>query len=327
MGAIPKATSFNNVTGKNASAGLIQKAQSLNEIGNFFQNRLEGIRNKIVKGQEKVNANLAQGKSGVDAFIVEDSDESNDSFEEANEEGAKTMMGNEEDPSKLIDLELVNLLRYCHELLQHKEQDDYQDSIMLKSIQIGTKTKDKLLIFDMDETLVAAKFEGHIPTGFEPTFKFPFKDTEISVRLRPYVQDVLEKLNQWYEIVVFTAGEQEYADCILDYIDPNRTIFKKRLYRQDCIQLDNFFIKDLDIILDREREHMCIVDNSILSFAFDLDNGVPINSYIGNEEDDRELLFLYSFLEDAATSADIRNNIRESFKLMHLQSSIVNVAP
>lgn len=198
---------------------------------------------------------------------------------------------------------------------------------MLKSIQIGTKTKDKLLIFDMDETLVAAKFEGHIPTGFEPTFKFPFKDTEISVRLRPYVQDVLEKLNQWYEIVVFTAGEQEYADCILDYIDPNRTIFKKRLYRQDCIQLDNFFIKDLDIILDREREHMCIVDNSILSFAFDLDNGVPINSYIGNEEDDRELLFLYSFLEDAATSADIRNNIRESFKLMHLQSSIVNVAP
>ncbi len=64
-----------------------------------------------------MNANLAQGKSGVDAFIVEDSDESNDSFEEANEEGAKTMMGNEEDPSKLIDLELVNLLRYCHELL------------------------------------------------------------------------------------------------------------------------------------------------------------------------------------------------------------------
>mgnify|MGYP001626816034 CR=1 FL=1 len=198
---------------------------------------------------------------------------------------------------------------------------------MLKSIQIGTKSKDKLLIFDMDETLVAAKFEGHIPTGFEPTFKFPFKDTEISVRLRPYVQDVLEKLNQWYEIVVFTAGEQEYADCILDYIDPNRTIFKKRLYRQDCIQLDNFFIKDLDIILDREREHMCIVDNSILSFAFDLDNGVPINSYIGNEEDDRELLFLYSFLEDAATSADIRTNIKESFKLTHLQSSIVNVAP
>ena len=70
-----------------------------------------------MKGQEKVNANKQAGKSGVDAFIVEESDESNDSFEEAEEAGAKTMMGNEEDPSKLIDLELVNLLRYCHELL------------------------------------------------------------------------------------------------------------------------------------------------------------------------------------------------------------------
>ena len=131
---------------------------------------------------------------------------------------------------------------------------------------------------------------------------------------------------QWYEIVVFTAGEQEYADQILDYIDPENRIFKKRLYRQDCIKLDNFFIKDLDIILDREREHMVIVDNSILSFAFDLDNGVPINSFMGNEPEDKELLFLYSFLEDAATAPDIRENIKNSFKLSHLQSSIINVA-
>ena len=49
------------------------------------------------------------------------------------------------------------------------------------------KSKDRLLIFDMDETLIAAKFENHIPDGFEATFKFGFKGTEISVRLRPYV--------------------------------------------------------------------------------------------------------------------------------------------
>jgi len=84
-------------------------------------------------------------------------------------------------------LELVNLLRYCHELIEQKDGEEYMDEVMLKSIQLGTKTKDRLLIFDMDETLVAAKFEGHLPNGFEPTFKFPFKGTEISVRLRPYV--------------------------------------------------------------------------------------------------------------------------------------------
>jgi len=57
---------------------------------------------------------------------VEDDDESNDSFEEANEEGGKSMMTSDaSDPSKLIDLELVNLLRYCHELQENKEDDDY----------------------------------------------------------------------------------------------------------------------------------------------------------------------------------------------------------
>ena len=59
----------------------------------------------------------------------------------------------------------------------------------------------------MDETLVAAKFEGRIPAGFEPTFKFKFRECEILVRLRPYVIDCLEKLASMYEILVFTAGE------------------------------------------------------------------------------------------------------------------------
>lgn len=82
--------------------------------------------------------------------------------------------------------------------------------------------------------------------------------------------------------------------------------------------MKNFFIKDLDIILDRDKEKMIIVDNSIVSFAFDLDNGVPINSFMGTEEDDRELLFLFSFLEEIAEVKDVRENIAASFKLSEL---------
>jgi len=36
----------------------------------------------------------------------------------------------------------------------------------MKAIELGKKTKPKLLIFDMDETLVAAKFAGHVPDKF-----------------------------------------------------------------------------------------------------------------------------------------------------------------
>lgn len=74
----------------------------------------------------------------------------------------------------------------------------------------------------------------------------------------------------------------------------------------------------MDIILDRDRSDMIIVDNSIVSFAFDLDNGVPINSYMGTEEDDKELLFLFSFLKECAAVSDVRPKIREAFKLSYL---------
>ena len=115
MNAIPSTSSLMKIQSKNGSQGYIRNAQSLNEIGSFFSNRLEKFKSK---GVDKIEANKKDGKSGIEAFIVEDSDEedSDDSFEDAHEEGAKSMMAGEADPSKLIDLELVNLLRYCHQL-------------------------------------------------------------------------------------------------------------------------------------------------------------------------------------------------------------------
>ena len=79
--------------------------------------------------------------------------------------------------------------------------------MLLKSLDLGKKTGKKLLIFDMDETLVAAKFEGGVPKGFEETFNFDYAESKIYVRLRPYVVDCLEKLSTMYEIIVFTAGQ------------------------------------------------------------------------------------------------------------------------
>lgn len=96
------------------------------------------------------------------------------------------------------------------------------------------------------------------------------------------------------------------------------------MYRPSCIKADQFFIKDLDVILDRQKENMVIVDNSILSFAFDLANGVPINSFMGTEEDDKDLIYLMSFLEEAFYQDDLRVACEESFKLQYLLSTIAS---
>ena len=57
----------------------------------------------------------------------------------------------------------------------------------MKSIELGKRHKDKTIILDMDETLIAAKFEGKTPKGFKPSFTFPFQTTKIHVRFRPYI--------------------------------------------------------------------------------------------------------------------------------------------
>jgi TFIIF-interacting CTD phosphatase-like protein len=82
-------------------------------------------------------------------------------------------------------------------------------------------------------------------------------------------------------------------------------------------------VKDLDVFIDRQKENMIIVDNSILSFAFDLDNGVPIQSFMGYEVDDNQLLFLMAFLEEIFIADDVRPRIAEAFKLSFLRTAIL----
>ena len=48
----------------------------------------------------------------------------------------------------------------------------------------------------------------------------------------------LEEMREQFELVVFTASRHEYADRVLDAIDPKNTLFAARFYRHDCIPFD-----------------------------------------------------------------------------------------
>lgn len=50
-------------------------------------------------------------------------------------------MQQDDHPSKLIDLELLNLLKFCGDLFNtyKHNNEDYQEEIMLKSIELGKK--------------------------------------------------------------------------------------------------------------------------------------------------------------------------------------------
>jgi TFIIF-interacting CTD phosphatase-like protein len=67
-----------------------------------------------------------------------------------------------------------------------------------------------------------------------------------------------------FEIVIFTAGTQDYADCAIGYLE-NESVISHRLYRTHTIQFQGFYIKDLSRI-GRDLENTIIVDNLAQNF-------------------------------------------------------------
>mgnify|MGYP006100894687 CR=1 FL=1 len=130
------------------------------------------IKSGIIALQQNIEKKTKQ--RGISQYLDEansdDSFSDDDDFKDGGSGGDKSMMA-EKDPSKLIDLELVRLLKFCNDLKKkYKKTDEYEEDIMMKSIELGKKTKEKVLILDMDETMIAAKFEskdGSLPAKFE----------------------------------------------------------------------------------------------------------------------------------------------------------------
>lgn len=109
----------------------------------------------------------------------------------------------------------------------------------------------KILVLDLDETLIHSE-----PVSPENSFKGSSADFKVSlesdsssifkprnfqislsrqgemerynVYLRPHVNLFLDIVGGWYELVVFTAGQEEYGKLIADRLDGGRNILSRR---------------------------------------------------------------------------------------------------
>ena len=61
--------------------------------------------------------------------------------------------------------------------------------------------------------------ENGIPPTRQELEAYP---SEMVFNIRPATDEFLTKLSLYYEITIFTAGEQDYADQILDHLDKDR---------------------------------------------------------------------------------------------------------
>lgn len=106
-----------------------------------------------------------------------------------------------------------------------RSEDDEQNQILgivktpyLQRLECEKQNRTYTLVLDLDETLV-----HYFETENSSTFS-----------IRPGVAQFLEKMSKYFELIIFTAAIQDYADWAIDQIDPYNLI-KHRLYRQHAV--------------------------------------------------------------------------------------------
>lgn len=194
--------------------------------------------------------------------------------------------------------------------------------------KILTDTHKLTVVLDLDETLVHSKLSSDKrsfqdmrssknqinQTSSLDSFRVTLSDGEIvTVFKRPGLDAFLSKASEKYELMVYTAGLQQYAEPLLNWLDPQNTFFRHRFYRESCLFTNGYYVKDLEKT-ERDMKKTVLVDNNLCCFLPQLHNGIPIASFYDDEKDDA-LSVLKGFLETIENEKDVRKILTSHFKL------------
>lgn len=180
----------------------------------------------------------------------------------------------------------------------------------------------KTLVLDLDETLI------HSLSQYSSSFVNKSKGRQIEIKIanqmatlyyiykRPCVDEFLNTVKHWFNLVCFTASIKEYADPVIDYLESSvrepgqDNLFQMRLYREHCTWKENVgYVKNLNLCGQQDMSKLLIIDNSPVSYSKNKNNGVMIEGWI-NDPHDLELMNLLPLLNALRYCSDVRDILR-----------------
>lgn len=113
------------------------------------------------------------------------------------------------------------------ELMRNKIEAPPYKEIKHLLVDLPPSMHKKTMVFDLDETLIHCvdDLESENPQiVIDLTFKGEPYPIKAGINIRPGVRECLEYANTMFRVIVFTASEREYANPILDYLDPEKKL-------------------------------------------------------------------------------------------------------
>ncbi|CAA7062228.1 unnamed protein product [Microthlaspi erraticum] len=184
------------------------------------------------------------------------------------------------------------------------------DYTKVEDPQTEYNNKKRTIILDLDETLVHSTTQlPGVRYDFMVMVKMEREIMPIFVVKRPGVTEFLERLGENYNVIVFTAGLEDYASQVLDKLD-KKGVISQRLYRDSCTEVNGKYVKDLSLVVGKDLGSALIVDDNPFAYSLHPENGVPIKAFVDDLRD-QELLKISEFLGSCYVYEDMRDAVQD----------------
>jgi len=160
------------------------------------------------------------------------------------------------------------------------------------SLQRIQRIPEITLVLGLDETLVHSFLDYNEETKYDFVIQLDSENRffDVFCRVRRHLEEFRKECAKMFELVLFTASKDNYANKLLDHIDLAGYI-QQRLFRRHWTKVHRHFVKDLSR-LGRKFDQTIIIDNSSLAFSFQPLNGNLCDSWYENTMDNELLQLL-----------------------------------